>query len=242
MMNWIYLASGGEGGGQAGGAFFSLLGLEVTGAVTTMWGIMFLVLLLAWVGTRRLERVPRSRLQGFLEWVVETLVDFYGGITGRERALQLVPLVGAFFIFILLANYSGLLPGAGHVFPWLLAPTSHWSVTAGLAVVVFFTTQYFGIRKKGLGYYKHMVEPLFLSPLLLPLGILEELVRPFSLSLRLYANIFGGEMVVAAMVAAIPYFLPIATLLLELIFGLIQAIIFTVLTSVYLTAALSEEH
>lgn len=217
------------------------VGLEVTSVETTMWGVMVLVLVFAWLGTRNLGRIPRSRGQALLEIAVDGLRAFFAPIIGEENARAFLPFLGSLFIFILLSNYAGLLPGAGHL-RGLAAPTSNWGVTAGLATVVFLTVQYVGIRRRGLAYFKHMVDPWYLAPLLLPLGIIEEFVRPFALSLRLVANIFGGETVVLALLMATPWFLPIIPLGLELIFGFIQAFIFTFLTAIYLATAVAEEH
>ncbi len=244
MPFWLVAAHGGEGAGAAArDVFFTIpvVGLKVTSIQTTMWGIMLVVLVLAWLGTRRLERVPRTRFQALLELTVDGFETFFASIIGRENARAFLPFLGSLFIFILLSNYSGLLPGAGHV-PGLTAPTSNWGVTAGLASVVFVTVQYVGIKRRGLRYFKHMVDPWFLAPLLLPLGIIEEFVRPFALSLRLVANIFGGETVVLAVLMAVPWFLPVVPLLLEVLFGAIQAFIFTFLTSIYLATAVAEEH
>lgn len=244
VASW-YLAAGGHGseGTAHGGALFEipLVGLEVTSAETTMWAIMLIVLALTWAGTRNLGRVPGTRLQSLLEVMVGGLESFFATIIGKHHARAFLPFLGSLFIFILLSNYSGLLPGAGHV-PGLMAPTSNWGVTAGLAAVVFVTVQYSGIKRRGLAYFKHMVDPWYLAPLLLPLGIIEEFVRPFALSLRLVANVFGGEIVVLALLLATPWFVPIIPLALEAIFGLIQAFIFTFLTAIYLATAVAADH
>lgn len=238
----VYMAAAESG--EGGGALFTIpgLGLEVTGAVTTMWAIMAVLVVFAWMVARQLERVPRSRLQCLVELAVDGGLDFLSGIFGsREKVAAFLPLVGSYFLFILVSNYSGLIPGAGHI-TGFVPPTSHWGVTAGLAVTVFFSIHYVGIRKKKLRYFKHFVEPVFLAPLMLPLTILEELIKPFSLSLRLFANIYGGETVLVALLMAVPYFLPISTLFLEMIFGFVQAFIFTLLTSIYIASATAEEH
>lgn len=245
MPLWLLASGATEGSGEAAvrDVFFRLpfVGLEVTSIETTTWGIMALVLLAVWLGTRNLGRVPTGRLQSLLEVAVDGLGNFFGQIIGEANARAFLPFLSSLFIFILLCNYAGLLPGAGHV-PGLRAPTSNWGVTAGLAAVVFLTVQYTGIKRRGLAYFKHMVDPWYLAPLLLPLGIVEEFVRPFALSLRLVANIFGGETVVLALLMATPWFLPVIPLGLELIFGLIQAFIFTFLTAIYLSTATAEEH
>ncbi len=239
-MIWYWLAAA-TGEGTAPGGAAALVGLPADRLpLYTMWAIMAGFLALAVVATRRLERVPTTRLQAALEVVVEALIDFFAGIMGsRKKAVRYVPLLGTFFLFILVSNYSGLLPGAGQVF---VPPTAKWSVTAGLAAIVFLTVQVEGVRAKGLAYFRHFVEPWFLAPLMIPLGIIEELVKPFSLSLRLFANIFGGETVLFVLLLSVPAVLPVGVLFLELIFGFIQAFIFTLLSAVYITNATAEDH
>lgn len=217
------------------------IGLPVTSAVTTMWGVMLLLFFIAWIGTRRLEIVPRRRSQALVEFIVDGLVSFFGTIVGKKRARQFLPILASLFLFILLCNYSGLLPGAGHL-PGLRQPTSNWGVTAGLAIIVFILVLFHGIKERGFGYFAHMFQPVYLAPLLIPLGLIEEVVRPFALSLRLVANMFGGETVVLALLTAVPYFLPIVPMALEVIFGAIQAFIFTFLTAIYLSSAVEEAH
>ena len=236
-----FMSAAAEGAGEHGSeVLFTLFGLDVTPAITTMWAIMALIIVFSFIVTRTLERVPRTRLQAAVELVFESLEELFKGILG-DRARGYLPLLISFFLFIVVSNYSGLIPGAGH-FKGFMAPTSRWGVTAGLAVIVFFAQQYFGIKEKGLGYFKHFVDPPFLAPLMLPLGILEELVKPFSLSLRLFANIFGGETVLAALLLTLPVLVPISVLALEVIFGLVQAMIFTMLAAVYFANATAEDH
>jgi len=222
--------------GGTSDVLFRVFGLEVTGAVTTMWAVMALVIAVLWLAARRIERIPRSRAQSLVEIAIAGGENLFSSVMSPRRTRQFLPLLGSFFAFILVCNYSGLIPGAGE-FRGFKPPTSHWGVTAGLAAIAFLATQYAGIRSKGLRYFRHFVEPLFLAPLMLPLSMIEELVRPFSLSLRLFANIFGGETVLLALLLVIPYFLPITVLVLELIFGFVQAFIFTLLTAVYLAGA-----
>jgi F-type H+-transporting ATPase subunit a len=127
---------------------------------------------------------------------------------------------------------------AGHL-PGLAAPTSTLSVTAGFALVVFFCTHFFGIKEKGLGYFKHFFQPV---AFLFPLMIIEEFVRPLSLSLRLYGNIFGEEMVTAQLFSMAPFGVPIIMQLLGILMGLIQAFVFTLLTAVYIGGATADHH
>ena len=168
---------------------FSIGPLEVTGAVVTMWVIVAVLALLSWLATRRLRDVP-GPLQNAAEMAVEKLQGFYGGILGPANARRYFPMMATFFIFIVVSNYIGLLPGAGEVFT---VPTATLSVTAGLAIIAFCMTHTVGIQRRGLGgYLKSFIKPFLL---MLPLNLIEQIVRPFSLALRLYGNLYGEEMV-----------------------------------------------
>lgn len=226
-------AHGGGGGAEHGPqVLFDILGLEVTSEITTMWGIMVLIIVLSIFATRNLQRIP-SGLQNVMEFILEGILGFLSGIMGEKYAKKYFPLLASFFIVILVSNYSGILPGAGHT-PGLKAPTSNLSVTAGLAIVVFLATQFIGVKERGLAYFKHFIEPL---PFMLPLNIIEQFVRPLSLSLRLYGNIFGEEMVVAGLFALVPLAVPVPMQLLGLLFGFIQAFVFTLLAAIYISEA-----
>ncbi|MGB9791379.1 MAG: F0F1 ATP synthase subunit A [Thermacetogeniaceae bacterium] len=216
---------------------FSIFGLPVTSHVTTMWGIMAVLCVLCLIVSSNLKKVP-GRLQSLAEFTVETLLNFFSGILGPEKARRYFPFLATFFLFILFSNWSGILPGAGHV-KGFKPPTSTWSVTLGLAVIVFVLVQVAGIREKGLGYLKHFIQPI---PVLLPLNIIEELVKPLSLSLRLYGNIFGEEMVAAVLFSLAPYFSPVPMQLLGILFGFIQALVFTTLATIYISVATAEGH
>ena len=133
---------------------------------------------------RRLQTVP-SGLQNFMEWAIESLFNFFEGIMGSRACRQYFSLIATLFIYILIANYSGLLPGSGHV-NGLDAPTGSINCTAAMAIVVFFATQIIGVKEHhGVSYFKHLAQPFVF---LLPLMIIEEIVRPVSLTLRLYGN------------------------------------------------------
>lgn len=216
---------------------FDIFGLPVTSHVTTMWAVMALLLVVCFLTTRRLTKVP-GHLQNLVEFTVEGLLNFFGGILGPEKARRYFPLLATFFLFILLSNWSGVLPGAGYI-KGFKPPTSTWSVTAGLAVVVFFAVQIAGVKEKGLKYLKHFIEPV---PIFLPMTIIEEFVKPLSLSLRLYGNIFGEETVVFVLFSLAPYFSPIPMQMLGLLFGFIQALVFTTLTAIYIANATTEAH
>jgi len=219
-----------------GDILFHIGPLPVTSAITTAWVIIAILGLVSFLATRRLEKVPSSRLQIALEAVIEYLEGHFGSILGKERAWQYLPFLSTFFLFIIVSNYAGILPGAGHL-KGFAAPTSHLGYNAGMALVVFFSYHYFGIRTRGVAYLKHLADP----PFMLPLNLVDEVVRPLSLSLRLFGNIYGGEAVLAVMLTVLPYFLPAFMMGLELIFGYIQALIFTTLAAIYIAGA-TEHH
>jgi F-type H+-transporting ATPase subunit a len=146
----------------------------------------------------------------------------------RKDARPFLPLVGTLFIFLAVANLSGVLPGVE-------APTSKIETPAALALVVFFSVHYFGIRARGLrGYLASFAEPKLI---MLPLNILSEITRTFSLMVRLFGNVMSGEFVIGLVVALAGLFVPIPLMVLEILVGLVQAYIFTVLATVFIGAA-----
>ena len=186
---------------------------------------------------RRLETIP-SGLQNFLEWAIESLFNFFEGIMGREACKKYFPIIATLFIYILVANYSGLLPGAGHV-NGLDAPTGSINCTAAMAIVVFFATQVIGIKEHhGVSYFKHLMQPF---AFLLPLMIIEEIVRPVSLTLRLYGNIFGEHTVTGSFFDLVPIGLPVVMQALGVLMGLVQALVFSLLAAIYFKEAIPEE-
>ncbi|NLT94367.1 MAG: F0F1 ATP synthase subunit A [Clostridia bacterium] len=227
-----------EAGGDHGPQIlFNLFGLPVTSEVTTTWGIILILGLASYFATRNMKRIP-SGIQNVMEYAVESLIKLFAGVMGEKKAKRFLPLLGTLFLFILLSNYSGLLPGAGHT-PGLKAPTSTWSVTLGLALVVIISVQIYGVKERGLDYFKHFVQPI---PVMLPMNIIEQFTRPLSLSLRLFGNVYGEEMVVAGLFALVPLILPLPMMFLGLLFGFIQAFVFTLLATVYIAEATETHH
>ncbi|MBO4853541.1 MAG: F0F1 ATP synthase subunit A [Oscillospiraceae bacterium] len=220
---------------EAGNVLFSIGPLEVTGRVVTMWVIIALLALVSWLATRNLKDVP-GLLQNLAEMAVLKLRDFFTDNMGRENARRYLPVMGTFFIFIIVSNYSGLLPGAGKLFA---VPTSSLSVTAGLGIAAFFVTHYAGVRARGVGgYLKSFLAPFFI---MLPLNLIEQVVHPFSLALRLYGNIYGEETVTEQLGELFPILLPVIMQVMSLLFCLIQAVVFTMLLSIYIGEAVGED-
>jgi F-type H+-transporting ATPase subunit a len=148
-----------------------------------------------------------------------------------------------FFVFIIVCNYSGILPGAGHL-KGFAVPTANLSVTAGLGVIAFFTTHVIGVKERGLGKYLASfasIKPIFLVVLMLPLNLLEQFIRPASLALRLYGNMYGEEMVTETLYDIFPIGVPLIMNVLSLLFCMLQAMVFTMLLSIYVSEAVEEE-
>lgn len=177
-----------------------------------------------------------GKVQQILELVVEFLNGQLEEIIGH-RAKKYLPMVATIGIFILLMNICGQIPG-------FASPTSSINVTVGCALVVFLYYNYLGVRKQGLlSYLKHFAGPVpLMAPLMVPIEIISHLARPFSLSVRLFANIFGEHQVVAVFFALVPFILPLPIMALGLFTSFLQAFIFMVLTMIYIAGAVSEEH
>lgn len=216
---------------------FNIGPLEITGTIVTTWVIMAILTLLSWLATRNLKDVP-GPLQTAAEMAVSNLQSYFAGNLGQKAMRKYFPIFATFFIFIIVSNYAGLLPGAGHLSGFAV-PTACLSVTAALGIISFFTTHTIGIREKGLKHYLLS----FLKPiaLMLPLTLLEQVVRPFSLALRLYGNLFGEEMVTTQLYGIFPILVPLVMNVLSLLFCMIQALVFTMLMSIYTAEAIEEE-
>lgn len=222
--------------------FLHSIGIEHTGVMITSFAITIILSALAILSTRKMEMVPHG-LQNVAEWAVGGLYGFFKDVMGENACKKYFPLILALFFFILFSNYSGLLPMSGKL-PWLAAPTGSINIPAALAIVVFFATQVIGFREHhGPRYLLTFFKPVaFLAPLM----IIEQFTRPLSLTLRLYGNIFGEESVTESFFELVPIGLPVVLQALSVLMGFVQALVFTLLTAVYLAevveVAEEEEH
>ena len=220
-----------------GGALFHIGPVEVTSVMVTMVAITIGLTIVSYLATRKMSMRPAG-LQNFMETCIESLHNFTASIIGDRHIRKYFPFLATLFIFILVSNYSGLLPFAGTL-PGLAAPTSVINVTAALAACAFIMTHYTGIRYHGFGYINHFIKPfIFLFPLL----IVEEVVRPLSLTLRLYGNVFGEETITHELFNLIPLGIPLIINALSLLMGFVQALVFVLLASIYISGALEESH
>lgn len=224
--------------GMWDGAFFHIGPIPVDHLVVTEWVIIALIGIVAFMATRDMQKVPKGLQNGFEAMIIFTY-DFFTQLMDEEHvAKKWAPLLSAFFLFILISNYSGLIPGAAHI-AGFQPPTSNWNVTMTLAIITFFSVHVAGFSEHGGHYLHHFVSPM---PLMLPLNLIEELAHPLSLTVRLFGNIFGEEMVIAFLLFMAPFVIPGAIMGLSLLLGAIQAIVFTILSASYIAAAAGEGH
>lgn len=211
--------------------------LDITGEVITMWLIIAALTILAVLVGKNLKERP-GKLQNIIETGIEYLDNSFSGNLGHKRARKYFYFLGSLFIFIIFANYSGLIPGVG-LTKYLKAPTSSLSVTAGLGICTFIFLQAAGIRAKGIkGYIHHFISPIIF---MLPLLLLDEIIKPVSLSLRLFGNIFGEETVTEKFYEILPIGAPLVMMALSMLFCALQAIVYTTLVSIYLDEATETE-
>lgn len=236
---------------------------KITNSMIAMWVVGAVIVLVAQIGTRRMSLVPGG-LQNFLETVIEGLQGFLGGIMGEKQARETFWFFGSVFIFIICANWMGLIPGVGTIghnmvdgsgkvvewIPWLRGANADINMTLGLASVFFllwifwavkhngaggFLSHIFVYRGEGQGFIKALLIVIFF--LVGFLEIISIMIRPLSLTFRLYGNIYAGENLLELMLymggkyfgwlAALPFYF------LELMVGAIQALVFTLLTAVF---------
>lgn len=287
--------------------------IPVTNSMLTMFIVMGLLIFVGWLIARGAKEVP-GRGQSLLEMIIEFLMGLVEASAGRRLGRQIFPLVSGLFIFILISNYSGLLPGVGTVgfwheatteeaehstdeegidpstttgdehdestvfrvfdiaatgaaastvtgpnaedgadghhkvlVPYLRAPNADLNMTLAMALVTFTAVQILGIKSHGVGgRIKHMANP----PFLFPIELISEFSRIISLSARLFGNVFAGEVLLGVMyamgaaikVAVVPFLFPVIFLFLELMFGAIQALVFALLTLIYIALAAEGGH
>lgn len=214
--------------------------IGMTSGMFTSACITILLCVVAIIAGRNLKMLP-SGFQNVAELAIEKLYGFFEGIMGEKNCKKYFGIVATLYIYILFCNYSGLLPASGHL-PGLAAPTSSVNCTLCLALFVFVAFQVVGVKSnRGLKYYKHWFKPF---AFLFPLMILEDLVKPVSLTLRLYGNIFGEEAVGTSFFNLCPIGLPVIMQFLSVLMGLIQALVFSLLASLYIAEATEpiEEH
>lgn len=204
--------------------------LVITDVVVTSWGLTLLLGLGSWLVTRRLRLDP-GPLQTALEGIV-SLIEAAVEEVLPEQAPQVMPFIGTLWLFLVLANLVGLIPG-------LHSPTRELSATAALAVLVFLATHWFGIRSQGwASYLRHYLLPV---PLLLPFHLISEITRTVALAVRLFGNIMSLEMAALLVLLVGGLLVPVPLLLLHIVEALVQAYIFGMLALIYIAGGIQAQ-
>lgn len=250
-------------------------GFQVTNSLITSWSVVLVIVILAVLLGRGIKRIPRG-LQNITEIIIDGSLDLMDSVTGdRTKSTKIFPFVFSIFLFILLSNWLGLVPGIGSIgfiesghgqsvfVPWFRGATADLNTTLALALLAVLAANIFGIfavggwrflnkfvNVKALAEIPGRVikEPavVFVNPIKFFVGLIEiigEIAKVASLSFRLFGNIFAGEVLLASMAMIFAYLTPVPFIFLEIIVGIIQALIFAILTLVYFTiASTAEEH
>lgn len=233
----------------------------MTNTLFISWAVILFLIIVALLVRKGLTDVP-GKLQNLVESVVEGLVDFIQGITGdRTTAIRFLPIIATIFLFVLFSNWVEVLPGLGSVgvwgihngheviIPFIRSASADLNVTFAIAIVAVMSLQVFGIVT--LGFFKYMKKFFnFSNPINGFVGLLElvsEFAKIISFSFRLFGNIFAGEVLLLVVGSLAAWIVPLPFLFLELFVGLIQAVVFSMLTLVFLTMAIvdhdaHEEH
>jgi len=205
--------------------------------IVMTWFVMLCMLIFGIILKNKIQTVPTGLqlvAEGLIVPVQKMLTDVMD-----EKGKKYMPLVGAVALFILTGNFLSLFPG-------FVPPTANVNTNAAVALVVFIAYNYIGIKEHGVSYFKHFAGPMpALAPLMVPIEILSHLARPLSLTLRLFGNMMGHELVLGILLLLVPYFFPGILFIMSLgvLVVFIQAFVFTLLTVIYIAGAVeSGEH
>jgi len=203
--------------------------VPISKVVLTTWGIVGVLAGGSYLATRRLRVDEPGTLQSALEIVVETISRQIRD-TLRAPPERYLPLLGTLFVFLVVANLSAIVPGVE-------PPTAHLETPVALAVIVLVSTHFYGVAARGLkGHLAEYVRP---NPLLLPLNILAEITRTFSLAVRLFGNVMSHELVLGIVLVLAGLLVPVPLMVLGVLIGIVQAYIFTILATVFVGAAIA---
>jgi F-type H+-transporting ATPase subunit a len=212
------------------GVLFQIGPLAITNTVVTTWVIMAVLTLVAWLATRRLRLDP-GPLQTALEGAVEAMEETVWASCPREGR-RILPFIASLWVFLVVANLGGVIPGVH-------SPTRDLSATAALALLVFLSVHWFGIRSAGLkAYLRHYLTP---SPILLPFHIVSEITRTVALAVRLFGNMMSLEMAALLILLVAGFLAPVPILMLHLVEALVQAYIFGMLALIYVAGGIQSQ-
>jgi len=216
---------------------FSFLPYEVVSKylhVLMTFVVILIAVILGLIASRKRDEIP-GKGQNIFELLVVGIYDMCINIMGEEGK-PYFPLIFAIGVYVFFSNIMGLIPG-------FESPTANLNTTLAPALIVFFTYNFIGIKKHGFGYIKHFMGPvLWLSPLMILIELIGHLSRPISLSMRLFGNMFGKEMILLILFMLVPFLVPLPIYFLGLFVGIVQTYVFMMLTMIYISGALEEAH
>jgi F-type H+-transporting ATPase subunit a len=209
---------------------FSLGPVTISNTVVTTWAIMALLGLFAWLLSRRLRMEP-GPIQTAAEGIVSAIDNAIAAVA-PEHSRRILPFIGTLWIFLVIANLTGLIPGAH-------SPTRDLSATAALAFLVFLSTIWFGVRISGIkNYLRHYLTP---SPILLPFHLISEVTRTVALAVRLFGNMMSLEMAALLILLVAGFLAPVPILMLHIVEALVQAYIFGMLALIYVAGSIQSQ-
>lgn len=220
-------------------SLFGLFGLgDWAGAhphVTYMWFAMIILVVFGWIGGKSVALVPKT-VQNIFEVIISGLEEFMVTITGEEGR-DSAPLLMTIFLFVFLGNLFGLVPG-------FYPPTASVNTTVALAIIAVAWSHVIGVKRHGVKYIKHFLGPVpALMPLFFVIEVIGHLARVLSLTLRLFGNMMGHELVVGILLMlAGPFLVPLPIMAMGILVSLIQAIVFFLLPAMYIAGAIEEAH
>ena len=202
--------------------------------VSYTWFVMAMLALFSFLATRRMNILP-GRFQNVMEVIIGGFDSLLTGTMGHEGR-KFFPLIATLGLYILTSNLLGLIPG-------FESPTANLNTTVSMAVVVFAMTHIVGVKVHGIKYVKQFMGPVWwLTPLMMPIEIISHLSRPLSLSVRLFGNIMGEDIVLAVVLLLVPLLVPLPVFVLMIFTSCIQTVVFMLLTMMYIAGAMEEAH
>ena len=202
--------------------------------VSYTWFVMAMLALFSFLSTRRMNILP-GRFQNVMEVIIGGFDSLLTGTMGHEGR-KFFPLIATLGLYILTSNLLGLIPG-------FESPTANLNTTVSMAVVVFVMTHIVGVKVHGVKYFKQFMGPVWwLTPLMMPIEIISHLSRPLSLSVRLFGNIMGEDIVLAVVLLLVPLLVPLPVFALMIFTSIIQTLVFMLLAMMYIAGAMEEGH
>jgi len=202
--------------------------------VSYTWFVMAMLALFSFLATRRMNILP-GRFQNVMEVIIGGFDSLLTDTMGHEGR-KFFPLIATLGLYILTSNLLGLIPG-------FESPTANLNTTVSMAVVVFVMTHIVGVKVHGIKYFKQFMGPVWwLTPLMMPIEIISHLSRPLSLSVRLFGNIMGEDIVLAVVLLLVPLLLPLPVFVLMIFTSCIQTLVFMLLAMMYIAGAMEEAH